>query len=463
MSFCRWTRQAVLLAAGGAALAAGGAVAGGLTQPLYRFTGGADGAFPSAGVTIGGDGTLYGTAIDGGSTDGVCAQNTPAGCGVVFMLTPPPSGAGGWSETVLYMFSGDVDGALPEGGLIFGADGALYGTAINGGDLSCGFKGCGVVFKLVPNPDGSGWTEVVLHMFRGGRDGAGPFGGLALGQDGAVYGATINGGDSGGACAASSGCGVVFKLTPPPPGGRRWTETVLRRFRDFGGGAFPEGGVILARRGDGVLGTTTSGGDLTCGSSGCGVVFKLLPPNAGQNEWTEIVLHTFSGADGAGPRSVVLSDDGTLYGTTENGGDGCRLGDACGVVFALTPPMAGQPFWAQSVLYSFTGGADGSSPLGGVTLGPDGVIYGTASEGGNRCDGGHRCGVVFALAPPSADATTWTQTVLHRFTGKQAGAFPNNVVLGADGALYGTTTGGGGNPSICSRHIGCGMVFRLTP
>jgi uncharacterized repeat protein (TIGR03803 family) len=210
-----------------------------------------------------------------------------------------------------------------------------------------------------------------------------------------------------------------------------------------------------------LFGTTSSGGDPSCDGNGCGAVFKLVPPRAGRQVWAEIVLHTFSGADGAGPRQMIMSDDGTLYGTTQFGGGPCTIEGGCGVVFALAP-LPGEPGWSQTVLYSFTGGGDGALPIGGMALGPDGVLFGTTTEGGALCDGDTSCGVVFALTPPTADTPIWTQTVLHRFTGRKDGAFPNHLILGEDAALYGTTTGGG-DDTICNPDIGCGVVFKLVP
>jgi uncharacterized repeat protein (TIGR03803 family) len=69
------------------------------------------------------------------------------GCGVVFKLDT------GGNETVLHAFTGESDGAFPQGGLVMDALGNLYGTALQGGDFNCSFnqiRGCGVVFKITP-------------------------------------------------------------------------------------------------------------------------------------------------------------------------------------------------------------------------------------------------------------------------------------------------------------------------
>ena len=152
----------------------------GATIILYRFTGGADGAFPGAGLT-GDAGNLFGT--------------TPLGGGVVFELSPTGT------ETVLYSFCAQAacaDGGGPVAGLIRDAAGNLYGTTSGGGDFACS---CGVVFKVDPTGH-----ETVLYTFRGGADGADPEAGLVRDAAGNLYGTTRAGG--------ASGLGVVFKLTP---------------------------------------------------------------------------------------------------------------------------------------------------------------------------------------------------------------------------------------------------------
>jgi uncharacterized repeat protein (TIGR03803 family) len=113
---------------------------------LYKFTGGADGAGPRAGLIFDAKGNLYGTTYNGGNNVNSCDGSGGSGCGVVFKVDPTTR-----KETVLYTFTGGADGAGPTGGLIFDAKGNLYGTTYNGGDLNlCYSGGCGVVFKLTP-------------------------------------------------------------------------------------------------------------------------------------------------------------------------------------------------------------------------------------------------------------------------------------------------------------------------
>jgi uncharacterized repeat protein (TIGR03803 family) len=144
-------------------------------------------------------GNLYGT---GGGGSGYC--NLVGPCGVIFELSPTPLG---WTESVLHDFSG-LDGAFPSGGLILDATGNLYGTTKVGGGSGCGGAGCGVVFEL--SPTSSGWTETVLYTFTGGTDGGEPYGGLTSDGRGRLYGTASIGGSS---SKCSSGCGTVFTLS----------------------------------------------------------------------------------------------------------------------------------------------------------------------------------------------------------------------------------------------------------
>src|SRR5579864_731596 len=125
------------------------------------------------------------------------------------------------------------------------------------------------------------------------------------------------------------------------------------------------------------------------------------------------VLYTFTGgSDGGSPvAGVVLDKAGNLYGTTYDGGV-AQCVNGCGVVFELTP-SAGRG-WKQSVLYSFGGGADGGKPYGGVIMDGSGAIYGTTAYAGTfekGCDP-YGCGVAFELTPNSGG---WAETVLHSF------------------------------------------------
>jgi uncharacterized repeat protein (TIGR03803 family) len=149
---------------------------------LYTFMGGTDGSATNGGLIFDQMGNLYGTTGEGGDLND----------GTVFELMP--NGDGSWTKIVLHSFNGK-DGQGPAGGLIFDQAGNLYGTTSSGGSGGqiCQGVGCGTVFQLTPNNDGS-WTESVLHSFHG-EDGYLPEGGLIFDSEGNLYGTTSEGGD----------------------------------------------------------------------------------------------------------------------------------------------------------------------------------------------------------------------------------------------------------------------------
>lgn len=282
---------------------------------LYSFMGGADGAVPFAGLIFDQAGNLYGTTVEGGGSTNSACNN---GCGTVFKLTAKSDGS--WTESVLHSFcllTECRDGATPFiAGVIFDQTGNLYGTTEYGGNVSqCGGVGCGVVYQLTPNTDGS-WTENVLHRFSSINSYGGlfPLDSLIFDGSGNLYGTAQSGGAAGG--------GVVFQLAPVADG--RWKEKVLHSFtgRD---GYIPYAGLIFDHSGN-LYGTTVEGG-----AGKAGVVFKLMPNSNG--EWHETVLHAFYDRPGALPWAGVIFDGaGNLYGTT--------LGDSnttFGSVFEITP------------------------------------------------------------------------------------------------------------------------------
>jgi uncharacterized repeat protein (TIGR03803 family) len=192
---------------------------------------------------------------------------------------------------------------------------------------------------------------------------------------------------------------------------------------------------VLIQDNEGNLhGTTAAGGDLSCAvwihQAGCGVVFKL------DRRGNETVLHAFTGgADGNSPFGGLLRDHhGDLYSTTYYGGGPSNAG----VVFKLDNMMN------ETVLYSFTGGADGANPASNPVRDEDDNLYGTAGAGGNLsgCNG-VGCGVVYNLDPNG------NESVLHSFTASADGAQPfAGLIRDEDGNLYGTNRygrqGGGG-------------------
>ena len=389
--------------------------------------------YPRGNLAMDADGNFYGTTIDGGNV--TACPGAPGGCGVVWKLAPNPDGTWG-TLTVLHEFT-SADGAYPQAGLVFDTDGNLYGTTYQGGAYKYG----GVVFKLAPNPDGT-WTESVLHSFTGGADGWEPVAGLILDATGNLYGTT----GGGGVLENGNRHGVVFKLTPSSDG--TWTESVLHSFTghaDGGDGAYPSARLIFGEAGN-LYGTTFNGGGSTACAyyfTGCGVVFKLAPNPDGT--WTESVLYSFTGyADGAEPDAgLILDAAGNLYGTTYEGGYGTPGGHGHGVVFELARNPDGN--WTESVLYSFTGGADGANPVAELLFDAAGNLYSTAAAGGLQNQG-----TVFELTPTSSG---WSETVLRKFLGLAKGPVAP-VIFDPKGNLYGTTSSGTGN---------YGVVFKITP
>ena len=169
---------------------------------LYAFQGGTAGATPIRGVIADAAGNLYGTTSGGG--DMACANGY--GCGTVFRLAPDGT------ETILYTFTGSPDGELPDSLLTRDRAGNLFGVTYVGGKASCGSLGCGVVYEVT-----TGGKERILHRFRGGRDGAFPWGSIHLDTNGALSGTAREGGRFNAWC--SGGCGVVYRLSPDIGGG----------------------------------------------------------------------------------------------------------------------------------------------------------------------------------------------------------------------------------------------------
>jgi len=339
-------------------------LSGGWTQQtLHRFTGNLDGGRPTSGVILDSAGNLYGSAGQGGSAN--------SGPGVIFKLTP--LAGGGYQESIVHSFFG-LNGGEGPSSLVFDQSGNLYGITREGGDynatnFSCNNAGCGLVFKLTPNGSGP-WTETILHAFTGNEDGAIPEG-LSIDAAGSLYGTTFAGGNP------SCNCGVVYRLSPASNGG--WRESVVHAFNGKDGG-FSESGVSLDAAGN-LYGMSQNGG-----TNGCGVVYELAK-NA--NGYTPTLVHAFGASgDGCDPENAGLTVDqgGNLYGATAVGGDPSCGSTGCGVVFELSPQAGGA--WSEIIFWSFTGPpADGQLPQGAPILDASGNIYGSTSSGGTD-DGG---------------------------------------------------------------------------
>jgi uncharacterized repeat protein (TIGR03803 family) len=223
---------------------------------LYRFTNGADGAFPYANLVFDPYGNLYGTTTQGGYLQGNCA---PYGCGNVFQLFHSKSG---WTLNTLHSFTYNTDGSSPFGGLLFDSKGNLYGTASGGGG---GYSGTVFELEYAGKGTGSGsWSFNLLYSFSG-PDGQAPESGLV--SRGNMFFGTTYGGGSGSGCLFGAPCGTVFMLTGS---GKRWKETVLHSFSANGDGVNPESGVIVGK--NALYGTAYAGG-----LYGDGAIYAITP------------------------------------------------------------------------------------------------------------------------------------------------------------------------------------------
>lgn len=430
----------VLLIAG--ILFASGAASPGQESVLYRFATHSDGILPRAGVIFDNAGNIFGTTFNGGI--GRVSE------GSVFEARPPARRGGAWSESILHSFLNLQGGQYPWTGLVGDKHGNLYGTTWLGGGGLCSVETCGVVFRLSPPPfDGAAWTYIILHSFSG-LDGGGPEAGSMVRDDaGDLFGTTSVGGT--GQCFMGGGCGVVFEVYPV---GNVWFERVLYNFLPNSEGYGGTTGDLVRDRAGNLFGTTVQDG-------GTGTVFELSRPVHGQT-WIYKVLHTFRNLnDGIWPLSGLAFDSrGNLYGTTQLGAHSGCYGSGCGTVFRLSP--TGHGTWTHTTLFKFTGTGDGSMPQYDLTLDAAGDIYGVASEGGTGAGCiGLGCGVVFRLR--ASAHTPWAETVLHTFRNGGDGYVPVGMLtFGKDGRLYGATNGGG-NSACNDGGFGCGTIFSISP
>ncbi|HSC19772.1 MAG TPA: choice-of-anchor tandem repeat GloVer-containing protein [Rhizomicrobium sp.] len=320
------------------------------------------------------------------------------------LLSSGPVSAG--AETTLYSFctqggNSCTDGIQPvRSGVVSDSSGNLYGTTYTAGPNQGG-----EVFKLTP--------EGVLSVPLGFPDpygGGGPIGGVVRDEAGNFYGATQD---------------HVFKLAPDG------SETLLHYFSGDGNHNYLlQSGVSLDRKGN-VYGTSYLGG-----AGGDGILFRITPQTKLK------VLHAFAGSDGAFPESPPIVDrDGNLFGVTSGGGSDNCVSNGCGVVYEV---MKGGIY---KVLYAFTGGNDGYNPVEGLALDRAGNLYGMALLGGVN-----GCGTVFKIPPDGSEIT------LHGFTYNDDfhdGCGPESQpVVDKKGNLYATTRAGG--------DLGGGTVFEIT-
>ena len=297
-----------------------------------------------------------------------------------------------------------------------------------------------VLFSIAASLPAPAQSYSVLYAFHGGTDGASPNGALVRDAAGDLFGTTANGGKQLCNIAYGVGCGTVFKVDAAG------VETILHSFGGKADGFYPLSGVS----GSGactLYGSAELGGDLRCNSPiGCGLIFKLDTRTLGFS-----VLHTFTGSpDGFYPGALRNDAADNIYGLTSGGGapsPTCPKG--CGTVFKVDATGV------ETVLYNFTGGADGGDPAtalgGGLVRDSGGNLYGTAAVGGQiPCVSGgtYGCGVVFKVQPDGVE------TVLHAFTGTDGEDPSGGLIPSASGsAFYGTTAFGG--------TYGRGTVFKV--
>jgi uncharacterized repeat protein (TIGR03803 family) len=344
------------------------------------------------------------TSSGGNSDPNYCVDGS---CGVAYKIDTSTG-----KESTIYRFCSQpncADGGVPSfGGLTLGANGVLYGTLRNNGPIAL----------TPPTGKKSLWTEMLFPFPGGGYS----LGNLVYDPDANVLrGTTYETG--------REQSGTLFELDLATS-----AITTLYTFNEPKTGGYPNGGLVMN---NGLLYGTTSEGSKTGG----GTIFVFDPATG-----TLTTLHRFCSqegcSDGGFPVGPIIIQQGTLYGTTI----GVEPGSPYGTVYAFSLSTN-----TLSVLHSFTNGADGGTPTGGVSFDNTGILYGTTSQGGTRTGGSPGYGTVFSLNPTSQALTT-----LHTFGFGRDGAYPYAQLAYAAGAFYGTTTAGG----ACEN---CGTVFKLTP
>ena len=361
-------------------------------KTLYSFSGGADGSSPNGGLIEDSAGLLYGTAYSGGVNKfgTIYSYNISSGA-----LTP------------LYSFTDQTDGAQPRDRLVPQPNGTLvYGATQYGG-----LANAGAIYAF----DTANNQLTTLYSFLDNADGADPGGDLQLDSSGKLDGEASAGG--------AHNLGAVFQVNPSTK-----TESVLYSFPGGKNGSSP--GLIMLDSAGLIYGTTGAGG----GPKNAGTIYSLNPTTK-----KKTTLYTFQdGADGASPNGGLLLDSsGNLYGTARDGG-----ADGFGTLFKFNP--SSQHF---TTLYAFTGGDDGSVPLGGLMLSSNGTVWGVTEKANGK---GSR-GTLFSF-----DISTSTFTTVHDFSGGSDGGTPNHFLLiDTNGDIFGTTVVGGVS--------GFGTIYEYSP
>ena len=347
----------------------------------------------------------------------LAADDYGSGPGEVLELSPPAVPGGPWAAVVLYSFGAPGDGSEPAPAPLVNAGRALYGTTSAGG-----LYHFGVFYDLLPpSVPGGDWTEDVLYTFDTPGTNIGyPVSNIVPGPEGSFY-------------VLTESSTNLCQLQPPTSPGGAWTATIL--YGSPKGSAGVALNSLAAGPNDVLYGT--GGG----GPGGRGVVFRLTPPSAPGDAWTEAVVHTFGIRNGPvdNPIALTVAGDGTIYGTAY--GDTFPYGSGNSAIFQLTPPAEPGGPWTYANLTTPTSTEHFNTP---VVMG-NGNLYGGITTGTG--------GSIYELQPPSAPGDKWTMTTLYTFTNGQVPS--GNLVVGPHGTLYGTTAAAPGQPSG-------GTVFALT-
>jgi len=311
---------------------------------VHSFNTATEGGNPTAGVAISGD-TVYGTTLAGGT----------GGYGTVYSVK-----VNGTAFTVLHSFTGSNDGGEPYAGVIVDGD-TLYGTTELGG------KSEGVVYSMKTN--GADFT--ILHAFNSSlKEGSTPKAGVVL-SGSTLYGVTTGGG--------TKASGTIYSIKT-----NGTSFTTLYSFTGGNDGMSPSGGLIVS--GNRLYGTTSLGGR----TSGFGAVFSI-----GVNGVGFSTIYSFDSTTGGSPKTdLILSPDGTLFGTASIGPGFKNNGE----IYSVDTNGGG-----FSILHTFTNGVDGANPLGGLVLSGK-TLYGVSNIGGGSLGNG----VVYKVTLPGPQSQVIT-------------------------------------------------------
>ena len=284
-------------------------------------------------------------------------------------------------------------------------------------------------------------TADTLHVFKG-KNGAVPYGRLAVDEDGALYGAT-SGGNEKAVDVPYSGGGLVYKLIPTKNGAAPWRLKILHKFDDAEGSEakHPQAGVVRDPATGELFGTTT-----TSDAGGGGTVFRLTPPKRPDGDWAFSVLTTFSDFRQVSLSELLLAPNGKIYGASSTYSRGC------GEVFELSPPRRTGGKWSYKIILGFDRAPYGCFTLAALVMDAQGALYGNTREGG---DPSCQCGAIFKLQPPKTPGGAWKSKIIYSFKGQMDGSGPQSgMIFGSSGKLYGTTRFGG---------LAEGTIFELSP